>query len=545
MTITFKICNVTCDLVKTVMLRKFFQMVFVGNDRKSLNVYTATVLGGSGPEKSKSSPDKVKSQYISNLDEYKEFCMKFGFIVSGNDDNEVRYIKSENVTEQEGDFLSQEKCIRQVWGEQCRIIHNNYSELKRSYCKFRGIEEKDLGDKEQRDLASMASIKILWIQDDGKMQEPEMCAISVPGRFSPENYEYLKEQERETERGFPLNDGNEKAFYLINVPTEFQISKGIELLNWVKTTIRFKYVLTDPNMNFCIKKDLADNTEFIAPDFTWYFSPPVKSFINYESSSAEVRWQKRGAADKECLLREECKCPIKPEEKPKFTSKRYDNIINPVANKTTVNFRRWIKDEMIGCRQKYRIIAKNIFSQPDTFKDVKELNIYIDSTDEHSRGNRQYILGIFISFALAFGIDKTRLGDAQKYFPFIQLLLADTWWLFMIISVTLNLLILPVKGTKIRWYAVWRKVNIIASLIWIFIVFCLDKSKLLTDYFYTYVGQPLANWFEQWFLLDLNYYWFPQALFIILLLSNDIYAFVNIKKYHDPILSNFFSGDIL
>lgn len=46
MTVTFSIRNVTDDLVKTVMLRKFFQMVFVGNDRKSLHIYTATVLGG-------------------------------------------------------------------------------------------------------------------------------------------------------------------------------------------------------------------------------------------------------------------------------------------------------------------------------------------------------------------------------------------------------------------------------------------------------------------------------------------------------------------
>ena len=46
MTVTFNIHNVTNGSESTVLLRKFFQMVFVGNDRKSLHIYTATVLGG-------------------------------------------------------------------------------------------------------------------------------------------------------------------------------------------------------------------------------------------------------------------------------------------------------------------------------------------------------------------------------------------------------------------------------------------------------------------------------------------------------------------
>ena len=46
MTVTFNIRNVTNGIKNTVMLRKFFQMVFVGNDRRSLHIYTATVLGG-------------------------------------------------------------------------------------------------------------------------------------------------------------------------------------------------------------------------------------------------------------------------------------------------------------------------------------------------------------------------------------------------------------------------------------------------------------------------------------------------------------------
>ena len=97
MTITFCIHNVTFDLVKTVILRKFFQMVFVDNDRKKLHIYTATVLGAN--EERLLSAAKVKNKetkYISSLGEQgcKEFYMKFGFIVTGNDDNEVLRIIS-------------------------------------------------------------------------------------------------------------------------------------------------------------------------------------------------------------------------------------------------------------------------------------------------------------------------------------------------------------------------------------------------------------------------------------------------------------------
>lgn len=71
--------NVTSESVKAVMLRKFFQMTFVGNNRKSLDIYTAVVLGGSDESKSLNA-----DRFISRLDAKKEFCMRFDFIVNGD-----------------------------------------------------------------------------------------------------------------------------------------------------------------------------------------------------------------------------------------------------------------------------------------------------------------------------------------------------------------------------------------------------------------------------------------------------------------------------
>lgn len=540
MTITFNICNVAAGLVETVILRKFFQMVFVGNDRKTLNIYTATVLGGcSDSVKTGDEENRSETKYISRLDKLEQFCVKFGFVVSGNDDNDVVSIISTNVTEEEQGFLSQVDCIQQVWGPECEVLYNNQPELKE---KFGHINSNEPSPE---CLAILAQNKILWIQDSNKEHEQGLSAIAIIGGFFVENYERHKANNEEVHHRSLLNDGNEKAFYRIEVPKEVKLCEGIELLNWVKTTICFKHRLHDQNLNFCIKKEMNDKTKFIAPDFTWYFSPPVKSFISYESSSVEVSWQKKNDNNTKCALHEDCKCPVKPENKKIFTSKRYDNIINPVANKTTVNFNRWTKDEMIGCRNKYKMAQKNIFSNPESFDDVRELNIFIDTTDEHGRGNRQYILGIFISFALAFGIDKTRLSDAQMYFPFKQLFLADTWWLFLIISITLNLLIRPIRGIQKRKYVYWRTCNIVFSLVWIFMAFCVDRSILLTNWFNSVIGTPFNNLMEKWISPDINYYFLPRGMLMIILISNIAYAVWNIKKYHDPVISSLLGEDIL
>ena len=416
--------------------------------------------------------------------------------------------------------------------------------MKDKYYEYIG-EEKDSSESPAKEsLASIAQNRVLWIQDDQKNQN-EMRTIAIVGEFSSDDYRRPKKEELQIEQGTFFNDGDEKSFYLLNVPTEQELCKGFELLNWVKTTICFKYPLNEQNMIFSVKKDVKDCTEYIAPDFTWYFSPPVKSFINYESSSVEVRWKKKDESENECSKHKQCECPVKPEIYPRFTSKRYDNIISPVANKTTVNFYKWINDEMIGYRQKYRFMAKNIFNMPETYKDIEELNFFIDTTDEHSRGNRQYILGIFISFALAFGIDSTRLRDAQRFFPLKSLFLADTWWLAMIISFTLNMLIRPVRGNRKRRYEWWRRLNIIISAVWFFSVFCIDKSHILTSVFNKYIGQPIMDWISSWMAIDINYCIIPWGVFIVLLTSNILYIVKNIKKYHDPILSSLFGGDIL
>lgn len=570
MTVTFSIRNVTDDLVETVMLRKFFQMVFVGNNRKSLHIYTATVLGGHNAQASKGSDESAqsegtgansnestqsedagaspkemdpKTEYVSQLNTLKEFCIRFGFVVTGNDDNDVLSITSQDITDEESGFLRQIDCIQQVWGKQCKVLQSDQKDLTEKYQQFTGKDDKAIDNTIRRALAQMAQGPVLWIEDENKSQEPEMFSLAVQGYCTAENYPLEKGCVPKTKRVKLADEGSEKASYCIKVPEHQCYCEGIELLNWVKTTIQFKYHLTDHNLNFCIKKEPASMTSFIAPDFTWYFSPPVKSFINHESSCAEVSWRRQG--EQSCEQHKSCQCPIKPDAGAPYTSKRYDNVVNPVANKTTVNFSRWLNDEMIGYRQKYRIASKNIISRPELFGSIRELNIFIDTSDEHGRGNRQYVLGLLISFALAFGIDKTRLSDAQVYFPLEKLFLADTWWLLLIISLSMNMLIRPPRSIHERRYIRWRKWNIICALVWIIFVFCVDRSEWLMNLFYSYVANPVTGWIGTLITFSVDFYVIPRFIFVVILCSNALYVIKNIIKYHDPILTGLFGDDIL
>lgn len=559
MTITYRMNNTTPDLVQTVMLRKFFQMVFVGNNRKSLHIYTASVIGGRRgvDESEKHSNDFYSTQYVSQLNDLLGFRMKFDFVVRGNDNNDVLSIESKNLTSGDQGFLSQIEYIRQVWGEECDIVHNNQAELIKklaiilpkspSVSSGRGgdvaeaQEGKTCKDTTSAETAALAHEQLLFICDEKKKQEGEMCALALAGNFLHDDYH----RPSDWKKGDKAPEGSEYASYCIQVPPKVTLVPGIELVNWVKTTISFRNQFHDSNLNFCIQKDARPQTkvQYIAPDFTWYFSPPVKAFINNESSSAEIKLLRDSRESvRECKYRDQlnadksgcdllkCTCPLQNLSLWDHTTERYLNVINPVANKTTVNFKQWINDEMISYRQKYRLAVKNIFTRNVTIDSLNEINIFLDTTDEHGRGNRQFVLGLFISFALAFGIDKTRLNDAAIYFPFPRILEADAWWLLLLTLLSLNLLIRPPKAEKKQSYNIWRFFNVLGTFIWAIAVFIILKSPSL---------KPILPLSPVPIVLAF------QSIYVFLVASDFLYICRNIQKYHDPILSSLFNDDIL
>lgn len=526
MTITYSIQNVTSELVHTVMIRKFFQMIFVGKDKKSLHIYTATVLGADRghPEPSTSSSceppaafEEPGISFRSSLEDVRSFRMKFEFAVGSADDNEVLDIRHEDLTSSEKyDFLNETECIRNVWGPKCRVIVNDQKALLE---KYKLICPECENNKPEETTAALAGHKVLWTeQKKSGLNDRYLKSLSIAGKF--EDVESPREQSARDEIAM-------RKAYVISVPHNVVIPKGIELVNWVRTTIQFKYVIDDTEHNYIIKKsmDAENKCIYYAPDFTWYFSPIMKSYIDHRNCMVEVKRGAKGAY-------ETCLCPVQKTRRVFYRNDKFQNSINPVPNKLTVNFNYWINEEKIKYRQKYRLASRDIFPRPDDFNEVSEISIFLDASDEHNRGNRQFVAGIFLSSALAFGIDSSRINEVSYCFaPLNKFMTADLWWIVFLILFSLTLMNRPARlSEKSRKTMKKRRWLLLASAVWVGFVFGVLRS-------------PLLNYFVEQYK-DLIGYAMGGVL-IILDLLHVIYLQNKNVKIGRSMLSDFFGEDLL
>lgn len=470
MNIIFTINNVASKSVDNdIIMRKFFQMVFVDNDRKGFNIYTATVLGAE---------DKTSKLH-----------MDFKFDIKEDGNNEIIEIAQEDITEGKGNFIDQIDFIKRVWGNECKILYHDQEGLSEI---LKGNNSIDLFFNE---VESLLNNKFLHIKDSAKQGNGnEFESIAICGGFESENFKRCK------------NNNNEQLFesstYSITAPNiikDLKYIENIEIVNWVKTRIRFKYKMNESNIAYTIKKKL----KCMSPDFTWYFSPRVNSFIKNDSSVVEIKG-----------------------------SKNINNSfkVEPVPNKTTVNFRRWVNDEKIAFRQKYRIPNKHIFNDNCSFNEIDELNIYIDLSDEHSRANRQFILSLFISFALAFGIDKSRLEEIAIFFPLNHYVVPDFWWLSFLTLLSFNIMIIPPKSAP-RGLLLIRRINIITSITWIAFIYLGYRSMIM---------HKACHFIKS--IID-KFSCLIVFLFVIILLSNLGYIVYNKLKFKYSILNGLFGEE--
>lgn len=521
MTVTYNIQNVTPNLAKTVMLRKFFQMVFMGNNRRSMHIYTATVIGASDQNEAEFTPET----YVSNLGNIPDFRMKFSFLVGNSDNNEVEYITHEDITSGKHGFLDEISCIRKVWGDECSIILNDQkcvAELLAEIQKAAKLPDQDM----LLQSAALSKHTLLWTkQSKNNKPRAELSSLSIPGVYHP----VPDEQEH-----FTRDNIAKKSSYTIDVPSQVNFPEGLELVNWVRTVIQFKYEIDDNNLNYTLRRDLLcdDGTAYFAPDFTWYFSPVVKSYIDNHNSIVEV---KRKATDPE----NECTCPIQKSKKRVIVNDKSLNCIDTVPNKMTVDFHHWTK-EKIRLRQKYRLAAKEVLPTALTFDSLSEINIFLDTADEHSRGNRQFITSILLSFALAFGIDSSRLKDVSSYFGTI--FPADVMWLALLISFSLALINTPVTQNASERTENWiwkfyekhnkgfRKIALSMALVWFIIVFGILRVSFIQN-----LIMPYRGWIE----------YATRLLYWIIFSANCLYVILWKKRTDGRIWANLFGRDIL
>lgn len=232
-----------------IILRKFFNMVFVEPDGKSLSIYTATVFGGAERCTDKNTVPMPKCS--PNI----KCALQFEYSVISNNDLKDFAINFEDLTES---FCDQTEWISKVWGKvtECRTQGEIGAILSEKYPNI-------YPDASQVTLPDVAHSKpYLSIEEDSKGEASHFCLV-CKGSFDK-----------------PVSDGYQLA--------TTNLVAGLEAMNWVKTTITLKndILRSGEKLNFEIV--LPDDCEFYTPDFTWYFAPPPSYEVDVETATLAI-----------------------------------------------------------------------------------------------------------------------------------------------------------------------------------------------------------------------------------------------------------------
>lgn len=354
-TVTLTISNINNSDYPTIILRKFFNMVFVEEDGKTLNIYTATVFGGAEHNNGNDKPiPKVVNGHACAL--------KFAYDIQGgqsskNRNDTVRIKFSDDTAV----FLDKKKHngnltnwgqIMEVWGE--------IEELGQDRAGLTLHEFYPNLFPDKKNLPKPDVTKGVHLRCEEKKKKDSHRFVASPGKFEI---------------------GNDSKSY--SLKNEHDVV-GVEAINWVKTTIELNCdilkprIMADRKINFDIK--FENDCKYYTPDFTWYFAPPP-SYVVDDSALVDV-------ADKENI----------------------ENIVTPVADKDTVRFDKWI-DERILERKKSRVLMKNYVDADPYVLSGQCVRVNLSFSNPGRHSNTQFFIGLIVAFFLSFCADKTRLND--------------------------------------------------------------------------------------------------------------------------------------
>lgn len=240
--IDFNISNINNSDYKTVILRKFFNMIFVSRDGKTLRIYTATMFEGSENPKgdNTSIPEPSKNK--------KNTCkLKFSYNIDSSVYNEVSF---EDLT---SSLFEQTDCLEKVWGTCVKITTQNdlEKELKNLFPQIYSSGE----------TTSLPSMPPNFLKFTENKKGKNFTCIAGSGKYNAEN----------GQNHYTLSAGN--------IP-------GISAMNWVRTTISLKKSILTEKLDF--KISLPHDSDFCTPDFTFYFAPPINYIVDEEIATVKI-----------------------------------------------------------------------------------------------------------------------------------------------------------------------------------------------------------------------------------------------------------------
>lgn len=237
--IMLEISNPNNNDYKEIVLRKFFNMIFVSPDGKTLRIYTATVFGGSTEPVD---PEKLYCKYHNRTG----CSLKFTY---SSADNNIKNCRFHDLTAK---LWKQKDCIAQVWGN-CEDLESQMQvsdKLKRVY-----------------DIESNYNLNVdqEWPLYYFHEKKTNHDCIVTRGEFKKSN-------------------GENNISYTLNQNSESK-HDGIELMNWVLSEITLSESILNKTVTFEISLNGENGCQYYTPDFTWYFAPPEGYIVDGDKAT--------------------------------------------------------------------------------------------------------------------------------------------------------------------------------------------------------------------------------------------------------------------
>lgn len=210
-----------CDEIQEIMIRKFFNMIFIGKEGETLNIYTAIIfsVGQNGHENFFPTPANMK------------LTLRFRY-------NGIKQVRFSDKTDS---FIDQSNLLSQIWGN-CEVVDS--VKIKEKIEARYSITLPDSSEFPER---------ALLISGLNKM--PQKYCIASGGHYSS----------WQSDNCYQLTE-NIKCF-------------GLEQLSWIKSEIKLNNSIINGKLNFSIKLNIPENIKCYCPDYTSYVCTP-KELVN-------------------------------------------------------------------------------------------------------------------------------------------------------------------------------------------------------------------------------------------------------------------------
>lgn len=244
--IRLKISNLNDSVYKGIILRKFFNMIFLSEDGKTLTIYTATVFGGMKTPVAQSETI-MKPSYDSQND----CSLKFEY---ESENCNVVSVCFEDLTQS---LWNQPDCIEKVWGKY----------------------EKKTTQKEVEDLLKELYSGITGINKLNMSANWPMYHIFEPGKIF---HDFI------ATHGIYEDNSNNGIYAYTLRSNHGEHNDGIEYMNWIKTKIVLSEGILKKNVAFEILFEGTESTSYYTPDFTWYFAPAGGYRVDKDSAVVNI-----------------------------------------------------------------------------------------------------------------------------------------------------------------------------------------------------------------------------------------------------------------